>query len=343
MQERLIIKAIREGGLKRPPFWFMRQAGRYLPEYREVRSREKDFLSFCYNPEKACEVTLQPIKRFDMDAAILFSDILVIPDALGIPVSFVAGEGPKLEPRNTPELLLSVKPVDIENKLKLVYEAVGRIREALPQEKALIGFCGAPWTVATYIVEGGSSRDFRKTLELSLRYPDEFQHLIDVLVESSVTHLSAQIKAGADLVQIFDSWAGVLPNGAFQHWCILPIRAIIEKLKALHPEIPVIAFPKGAGLRYPGFANATGADAVSCDMTMPPMAMKVLAMNTCAQGNLDPLLLAYNKKLALDMAKHLLEQMQGSRFIFNLGHGFIPETPIDHVEALSKLIHDWQG
>lgn len=343
MQNKIIHKAIFEGNQERTPFWFMRQAGRYLPEYRQVRASTKDFLSFCYDPEKACEVTLQPIRRFDMDAAILFSDILVIPDALGIPVSFQAGEGPKLEARDTPEALLGIQITDIENKLKKVYEAVALIREKLPSEKTLIGFCGAPWTVATYIIEGGSSRDFKKTLALSLKHHDAFQHLIDVLVEASVIHLSAQIKAGAEVVQIFDSWAGILPNGAFPQWCILPIQAITAKLKALHPDIPVIAFPKGAGLRYPGFAKAAGVDAVSCDMTMPSMAMKILSMNTAVQGNLDPLLLAYNKPLALDTAKQILSQMHGSRFIFNLGHGFIPETPIEHVEALSRLIRDWRG
>lgn len=338
MSEKLLIRTLRKEIAKRPPFWFMRQAGRYLPEYREIRGKAGGFLDLCFNPELACEVTLQPIRRFNMDAAILFSDILVIPHALGVSVSFVKGEGPKLEAIATPEAINTLSLRDVKSELAKVYEAVGMIRETLADDKALIGFCGAPWTVATYMVEGGSSRDFKKTRELALREPESFKHLIDLLVEASVIHLSAQIEAGADAVQIFDSWAGVLPNVEFQRWCIQPIADITQKLKQLHPDVSVIAFPKGAGLRYPGFAKATGVDAVSCDMTVPPMAMKILTMNTVAQGNLDPLLVAYDKKAMLEQAKQVLDTLQGSPFIFNLGHGFVPETPVENVQALSEFI-----
>lgn len=338
-----MLRALDGVGVDRPPFWFMRQAGRYLPEYRELRAASEGFLDMCYSPEKAAEVTLQPIRRFDMDAAILFCDILVIPDALGVKVEFVKGEGPKLDAHDTPERIRNLKLQDVTQHLAPVYDAVDRISAALPKDKTLIGFCGAPWTVATYIVEGGGSRDFVKTRTLALQHPDVFQHLMDVLVEASAAHLVAQVDAGAEAVQIFDSWAGVLPEEEFERWCVAPIRRLIDRFKAVCPGVPVIAFPKGAGMRYATFAFETGADAVSVDMTVPLDAMQMTAETVTVQGNLDPLVLAYDKQRAIDATKRLLEAMRPYPFIFNLGHGIIPQTPIEHVEAVSAVIREWKN
>ncbi|MBM3617529.1 MAG: uroporphyrinogen decarboxylase [Alphaproteobacteria bacterium] len=326
----------------RPPFWFMRQAGRYLPEYREIRAESGGFMDMCFSPEKAAEVTLQPLRRFDMDAAIIFSDILVVPYALGIGVDFVKGEGPKLDAHDTPERIAMLAVTDVKEELELLYEAIEKVSSELPKDKTLIGFCGAPWTVATYVVEGGSSRDFAKTRKLAMKHPESFQHLIDVLVEASVIHLVAQVEAGAEAVQIFDSWAGVLPEGEYERWCIAPILAITEKFKALCPAVPVIGFPKGAGLRAPSFGLETGVNAIGLDMCVPLDAMKYISEAAVVQGNLDPILLALDKQGAVDRTKQILDAMAGTPFIFNLGHGIIPETPIENVEAVSQTIHAWK-
>ncbi len=335
-----LLNVIQGESVDRPPFWFMRQAGRYLPEYLETRAQAGSFLDLCFNPKLACEVTLQPIRRFDMDAAILFSDILVIPYALGVKVEFVKGEGPKLQPTDSPDAIHALSVPAIEQALAPVYETVSLIRSSLSEDKALIGFCGAPWTVATYMVEGGSSRDFKKTRTLALQEPEAFSHLMHVLVESSVAHLSAQIKAGAQVVQIFDSWAGILANEEFEQWCLKPIQAIIARLKQLHPDVPIIAFPKGAGFRYESFGVESGADVLGCDMSVPVDIMADLAEDIVVQGNIDPLLVAYDKPAMVRQAKQILDAMKGKPFIFNLGHGFIPDTPIDHVQTLCQLIRE---
>lgn len=327
----------------RPPFWFMRQAGRYLPEYREIRAESGGFMDMCFSPDKAAEVTLQPIRRFDMDAAIIFSDILVVPYALGIGVDFVKGEGPKLDAHDTPEKIFSLGLTDVKEELELLYEAIEKVSAELPKDKTLIGFCGAPWTVATYIVEGGSSRDFAKTRKLAMSNPKAFSHLMDLLVEASVIHLVAQVEAGVEVVQIFDSWAGVLPEGEYEAWCIAPIRSIVEKFKALCPAIPVIGFPKGAGMRFPSFGLETGVNAIGLDMTVPLDAMKFISEAAVVQGNLDPILLALDKDKAVYRTKQILDLMAESPFVFNLGHGIIPETPIENVEAVSRTIHNWRG
>jgi uroporphyrinogen decarboxylase len=327
----------------RPPFWYMRQAGRYLPEYREIRAESDGFLDMCFTPEKAAEVTLQPLRRFNMDAAIIFSDILVVPYALGIGVDFVKGEGPKLDPHDSVEKIASLGLTDIKQELELLYEAIERVSTELPKGKTLIGFCGAPWTVATYIIEGGSSRDFAKTRKFALAQPEAFRQLIDLLMEASVTHLVAQVEAGAEAVQIFDSWAGILPEGEYEKWCIYPIAGIIHKFKALCPAIPVIGFPKGAGMRLPSFALETGVNAVGLDMTVPLDAMRYISEAAVVQGNLDPILLALDKEKAVVRTKEILDAMAGLPFIFNLGHGVIPETPIENVEAVSETILNWRG
>jgi uroporphyrinogen decarboxylase len=322
-----------------PPFWLMRQAGRYLPEYRALRAKAGGFLDLCYRPELATEATLQPIRRFGMDAAILFSDILVVPDALGRSVAFREGEGPVLAPLRSVDEIDALSVDAVVERLAPVYEAVERIAALLPAETALIGFAGAPWTVATYMVEGGGGSDFAITKDWAFRDPDGFQRLIDRLVEATILHLSQQIAAGADAVQIFDSWAGVLPEAAFRRWVIDPTRRIVAGLQEKHPQVPVIGFPRGAGLMYRSYFVETKVTAISLDTTVPAgIAHKTLQSVGPVQGNLDPLLLVAGG-VALDEAVHdILDSLSGGPFIFNLGHGIVPATPVEHVSRLAELL-----
>ena len=338
-----LLLAIQGKKTDRPPFWFMRQAGRYLPEYLKVREETGGFLDLCFSPEKAAEVTLQPLLRFDMDAAILFSDILVVPHALGIAVSFQKGEGPVLEARDRPEKILKLAVTDVVSSLKPVYEAVSLIRSRLDKSKALIGFCGAPWTVATYIVEGGSSRDFAKTRKLAITEPEAFSHLINVLVDASVAHLVAQVKAGADVVQVFDSWASVVPEGEFERWCVEPMKNLVRKFKNQCPGTPIIGFPKAIGYRAETYAQQTGIDVLGLDMSVPLANMQALSKQSAVQGNLDPQLLAFDKNRAVEQTKAILSTMKNRPFIFNLGHGIIPQTPVENVEAVSRTIREWKA
>ncbi len=326
--------AFRRQESKAPPLWLMRQAGRYLPEYREVRTRAGSFLDLCYNPELAAEVTLQPIRRFDFDAAILFSDILVIPDALGRQVRFAEGEGPRLEPING-EAIRALDPEGVAERLAPVMETVARVRADLATEKALIGFCGAPWTVATYMVAGRGTTDQAPARLLAASDPMAFALLIDVLVEASASYLIAQIRAGADAVQIFDSWAGTLGEVEFDDWCVRPIARIVAAVRAAAPGVPIIGFPKGAGLNLERFVAGTRVDAIGIDWTVPlGFARDALRRAAVVQGNLDPMILRAGGS-ALDRAvDRILGELAGRRFIFNLGHGIVPETPIAHVERL---------
>jgi uroporphyrinogen decarboxylase len=323
-----------------PPVWLMRQAGRYLPEYRATRTEAGSFLKLCYNPKLAAEVTLQPIRRYGFDAAILFSDILVVPDALGQRLEFVEGEGPKLDPIRDLAGLTRLDADRCAEKFGLVCETVARLRADLPQETALIGFCGAPWTVATYMVEGGGSKDHAETRLWAYRDRAGFQRLMDLLVEVSVTYLSGQVKAGADVLQIFDTWAGNLPEGEFEQWICKPTRTIVQRLKQLHPTIPIIGFARGAGVRAAPYGIETGVDALGCDTSMPLAQMKALAKETGkpVQGNLDPLLLVAGGAAMERRVRDILEAMAGTPFIFNLGHGIVPQTPPEHVARLVELV-----
>ena len=327
-----------------PPVWLMRQAGRYLPEYRAVRKEVGGFLDLCFNADLAVEVTLQPIRRFGFDAAILFSDILVVPYGLGAGVSFKEGEGPVLEPvRNAAEIgRLSL--ASMTERLATVYEIVGRLARELPKETTLIGFAGAPWTVATYLVEGGTSRDFRIVREWALGRPDEFAVLIDLLEAATIEHLSAQVAAGAEVVQIFDSWAGVLPEAAFRRFVIQPTRRIVERLRERHPGLPVIGFPRGAGLLYEDYFRETGVTAAGLDQTVPlGFARDHLQKIGPVQGNLDPVLLTVGGK-AMDAAiDAVLASLGGGPIVFNLGHGILPETPPEHVAQLVARVRAWTG
>lgn len=322
-----------------PPIWLMRQAGRYLPEYRATRARAGSFLQLCYNPALAAEVTLQPIRRYGFDAAILFSDILVVPDALGQQVRFVEGEGPRLDPIRDEAGLKQLDVAHTRDKFAIVHEIVARLRQDLPGETALIGFCGAPWTVATYMVGGEGSSDQAAARLMAYRSPETFRRLIGLLTEVSIEYLSGQVKAGADVLQIFDSWAGSLPDNEFARWVIDPTRSIVEALKARHPGVPIIGFPRGAGASTAEFVTATAVDGVSCDTAMPLCAVRELAeLDVTVQGNLDPLLLAAGGSAMEERVKEILAAMKGRRHIFNLGHGIIPETPPENVARLVELV-----
>ena len=323
-----------------PPVWLMRQAGRYLPEYRATRAKAGGFLNLCYNPEFATEVTLQPIRRYGFDAAILFSDILVVPDALGQGVTFTEGEGPRLDPIRDVEGLRRLRSERTGEKFAKVWEAVARIRQDLPAETALIGFCGAPWTVATYMVQGQGSTDQAEARLWAYRDEEGFAKLIDLLVETSISYLDGQVKAGADCLQIFDTWAGSLPDDEFDRWVIEPTKKIRAALKNLHPTVPVIGFPKGAGQAAVWYVSETGVDGIGCDTATPPYMMREAFEdeNVVVQGNLDPLLLVAGGERLDERVDELLELMKGQKYIFNLGHGIVPQTPPENVARLVERV-----
>ncbi|MBN07549.1 MAG: uroporphyrinogen decarboxylase [Rhodospirillaceae bacterium] len=322
-----------------PPVWLMRQAGRHLPEYLNLRSQTDSFLDFCYSPDMAVEATLQPILRYGMDAAILFSDILVIPDALGQRVSFIPGHGPRLEPLDGRADINRLDPSNLHAHLAPVYAAIRRIRTRLPKTTTLIGFAGAPWTVATYMIEGGGSRDCQKTRTYAYETKDDFQALIDLLVDTTSSYLIRQADEGAEVVQIFDSWAGVLPPMQFDDWVIKPFQKIVAAVKTVHPNLPIIGFPKGAGLGYATFATQTGVDAVSLDSMVPLVwAAENVQPHTVIQGNLDNLVLRSGGQLLEAAVQEILTVFSARPFIFNLGHGILPETPVSHVEQLLDII-----
>jgi uroporphyrinogen decarboxylase len=318
-----------------PPIWLMRQAGRYLPEYREIRAKAASFLEFCYTPKLASEATLQPIRRFGFDAAILFSDILVVPDALGQKVTFEPNEGPRLNPLASAADLAALKAeIDLE-RLAPVFETIERVKTMLPPTTALIGFCGAPWTVASYMIAGRGTPDQAPARLFAYRQPDLFQILIDRLVTASIAYLARQIEAGVEVVQIFDTWAGVLPGAELTRWSLQPVRAIIAGLRERHPRARVIAFPRGIGLRVIDFAQQVGADALGLDTSVDLAEVsRHFAPNAVLQGSLDPLALIAGGEALAGAIRNILAVCAGRPHIFNLGHGILPETPLAHVEQL---------
>jgi len=325
--------------LSPPPVWLMRQAGRYLPEYRATRAHAGSFLDLCYNPELAVEVTLQPIRRYGFDAAILFSDILVVPDALGQKVRFLEGEGPRLDPIRSADELTRLDPSKTGAIYARICETVHRLRQDLPKETALIGFCGAPWTVATYMVGGQGSSDQAHTRAWAYRDPQGFGQLIDILVETSIEYLSGQVRAGANVLQIFDSWAGSLPDVEFARWVTAPTKRMVAELKRRHPEVPILGFPRGAGQLSVNFVTETGVDGISCDTAHPVRGMQDLqATGVVVQGNLDPLLLVAGGPALDARVRELLAALAGKPFIFNLGHGIVPETPPENVARLLEVL-----
>ena len=325
----------------RVPVWLMRQAGRYLPEYRELRAAAGDFLELCFTPDLAAEVTLQPLRRYGMDAAILFSDILVVPHALGQPLAYVEGEGPKLDPIRDAGAVEALSGARVDAALGPVYETVRLVRDGLPPDAALIGFAGSPWTVACYMVEGGGSKEFAEVRRFAYGDPAGFGRLIDLLVDSTITYLRGQIDAGAEAVQLFDSWAGVLPESAFDRWVVEPTARIVAALRQSHPATPVIGFPRGAGLMYEGYAQRTGVDALGLDTTVPMAAARTLQRRLPVQGNMDPVALMVGGDVMQSEAAAVLEGLSGGPFVFNLGHGVMQHTPPEHVGALVETVHGW--
>ena len=322
---------------ERLPIWIMRQAGRYLSEYREVRAKAGSFLTLCYTPELAAEVTLQPLRRFDLDAAILFSDILVIPDALGQSVRFETGEGPRLTPL-TIDGIDRLAPQTALEKLSPILETVRRVKAGLATDKTLIGFCGSPWTVATYMIAGQGSTDQAATRLFALTQPEAFARLIDILVEASIDYLAAQFAAGADVVQLFESWALNLDEVSFRDWVIEPNRRIVEGLRARIPDAPVIGFPRGAAGNLPAYATATGVNVLGLDYATPLGFAETLPAALGVQGNLDPLrLLAGGAQMERRIAQ-IVTAFRNRPHIFNLGHGILPQTPIGHLERLIATV-----
>ncbi len=310
-----------------------------MPEYREIRSTAKGFLDFCYSPKLATEVTLQPIRRFGFDAAILFSDILVVPDALGQNVSFIEGEGPKLEPISSEAELNKLEDQIDLNKLAPVFETIDRVKSQLPKTTALIGFCGAPWTVASYMIAGHGTADQAPARLFAYRFPHVFQRLIDKLVVASLLYLNAQIEAGVEAVQIFDSWAGVLPREEFLRWCYEPVCKMVAALKQAHPHIKVIAFPRQATSHLSMMAQTCGADVLGLDTSVDVVwAAQNVQNHITVQGNLDPLVLLAGGDRLKSQVMSIKTALQARPYIFNLGHGILPQTPVAHVEQLVKLV-----
>lgn len=344
---KLFLDTLHKARGSRVPFWFMRQAGRYLPEYREIRQRSGGFLKMVYDPKTACEITMQPIRRFGMDAAVIFSDILVVPDALGQKVEFVEGEGPKLEPLKERKDFSILGFRDFEAKLAPVYQALADTRAALYsggfRETALLGFCGAPWTLAAYMIEGGGGSDFIQARKLAYQDPGSFSALMAVLVEALSQFLIRQIDSGAEAVQIFDSHAGVLDSHEYKKWVIAPTVQIVRAVRSRHPYTPIIGFPRGSGQNYLVYAQETTVDGVGLDTQVPPRwAARTVQPLVPVQGNLDPACLLAGGDAMLLAAERVLIEFSNGPFIFNLGHGVHKDTPVENVEKLVRLIRDYK-
>jgi uroporphyrinogen decarboxylase len=320
-----------------PPVWMMRQAGRYLPEYRAVREKAGGFLDLCFNPKLAAEVTLQPVRRFGFDAAILFSDILVVPLALGRKVEFLVGEGPKLEPMADAAALAGMRETIDGKVLAPIYETVAQVKSALDDKTTLIGFCGAPWTVATYMVAGEATPDQAPARLFAYRNPENFARLIDCLAQGSIEYLVGQLKAGADVLQIFDTWAGVLGPDQFERWCIQPTQKIVAGVRAQIPNAKFIGFPRGVGAMALPYVEMTGVNAIGLDWTFErEIARDMLQSRVAVQGNVDPLALLAGGAALDREVEDVMTTLSGGPFIFNLGHGILPATPIAHVEQMLK-------
>ncbi len=341
-EEKKLLRALRGEVMDVPPVWMMRQAGRYLPEYRETRAKAGDFLSLCYNPELAAEVTLQPIRRFGFDAAILFADILLVPQALGADLWFVAGEGPRLSTITTPGELAALKSVEeIHETLAPVYETVRILARELPQETALIGFAGAPWTVATYMIAGRGTPDQGPAHRLKAEDRATFEALLERITEATIEYLSRQIEAGAEVVKLFDSWAGSLRGDDFSAYALEPAKRIIGELKRRHPGIPVIAFPREAGENYIGFSRATGADCVALDNSVDAeWAARHVQKDGCVQGNLAPRHMVTGGQALIDETRRIRDAFAGGPHIFNLGHGITPDADPDNVQLMIDTLRE---
>jgi uroporphyrinogen decarboxylase len=338
----LLLDTLRGQNTRPPPVWLMRQAGRYLPEYRALRAQKGGFLALVYDAQAAAEITLQPIRRYGFDGAILFSDILIVPYAMGQDLEFLVGEGPRLSPRLVDTTLEALQAVPA--RLAPIYETVKLVKAQLPADKTLLGFAGSPWTVATYMAAGEGSRDQHVTRELAYRDPAAFQAIINEIARVTIDYLAGQILAGAEAVQLFDSWAGSLAPAEFERWVIAPNAAIVAALKARFPAVPVIGFPKGAGEKLPAYARETGVDALGLDETIDPLwAHQALPAGLPVQGNLDPLLLISGGAELEKQALRILEAFAERPHVFNLGHGISQTTPLEHVGQLLALVRGWRG
>ena len=332
-----LLNVLRGNQEVKPPVWLMRQAGRYLPEYRALRAEKGGFLELAYDSDAASEITLQPIRRFGFDGAILFSDILVIPHAMGQDLWFETGEGPRLAPPLVNHDFEKLVPVP--ERLDPVFETVRKVSAALPPETTFLGFAGSPWTVATYMVAGQGSKDQAEARRMAYSDPAKFGALIEAIITATVDYLAGQIEAGVDAVQLFDSWSGSLSPAQFEQWVIAPNAKIVAALKVRHPDTPIIGFPKGAGGKLPAYARETGVDAVGVDETVDPAwANSVLPEDMPVQGNLDPLALIAGGETLENAVTRILNAFAGRPHIFNLGHGILPDTPIEHVEKLLTLV-----
>ncbi|MGX9356731.1 uroporphyrinogen decarboxylase [Roseobacteraceae bacterium S113] len=340
--QKTILRALAGETLPTPPIWMMRQAGRYLPEYRATRAQAGDFLSLCYNPELAAEVTLQPIRRYGFDAAILFADILLVPQALGADLWFVTGEGPRLSTIETEADFGKLGPAaDIHETLNPVYETVRILSRELPKETTLIGFAGAPWTVATYMIAGRGTKDQGPAHKLMQDNPALFDAVMERITEATIIYLSKQIEAGAEVVKVFDSWAGSLKGAAFQKYALEPAQKIIAAIKELHPGVPVIAFPREAGDGYIGFAKATGADCVAIDNSVSAAwAAQHVQVDSCVQGNLASSHMVTGGQALVDETRAIVQAFSGGPHIFNLGHGITPDADPDNVQRMIDAVRE---
>jgi uroporphyrinogen decarboxylase len=339
---RIVLEVLQGKSVFPPPIWLMRQAGRYLPEYRETRKKAGSFLELCYTPELAVEVSLQPIRRFGFDAAILFSDILVVPHALGREVRFEEGSGPLLRPLSVQDIA-KLDGFAFHDRLEPVYAAVRRLREELPAKTALLGFCGAPWTVATYMIAGRGTPDQAPARLFGYRQAEAMDRLLDLLAERSAEYLVRQIDAGADAVQIFDSWSGVLDELSFRRFCAAPVAKIVQRVRERHPGTPIIGFAKGAGAHYATYRQATGVSALGLDWTVPAATAAALQAQGPVQGNLDPLRLVAGGGPLREGVETILRSLGSGPLVFNLGHGILPDTPIGHVERMVEQIRKAAG
>ncbi|OJW72892.1 MAG: uroporphyrinogen decarboxylase [Sphingomonadales bacterium 63-6] len=335
-----LLETLRGTNVSKRPIWLMRQAGRYLPEYRALRAEKGGFLELVYDSEAAAEITIQPLKRFGFDGAILFSDILIVPYAMGQDLKFLAGEGPHLSPKLADAALETLEAVP--ERLSPIYETVRRVKANLSPEVTMLGFAGSPWTVATYMVAGEGSRDQHVTREYAYRDPQAFQAIVDSIIAVTVEYLSGQVEAGAEALQLFDSWAGSLSPSQYERWVIAPNAAIAAEMKRRHPLAPLIGFPKGSGEKLSAYARETGVDAIGVDETIDPLwAAKTLPEGMPVQGNLDPLLLLSGGEELDRQARYVLDAFAERPHVFNLGHGIGQTTPITNVERLIEVVRAW--
>ena len=344
MKHKTLLRVLAGESLSPAPIWLMRQAGRYLPEYRAVRAKAGSFLDLCYNPELAVEVTLQPIRRFGFDASIIFSDILVIPHALGMHLEYREGEGPVLTPVRSTEDVAKLRNDRLEEHLAPVYAAVRGLAAELPRETTLIGFAGAPWTVAAYMVEGQGGTDHATLIRWAWRDPQGFAALIGLLVDATARHLIAQIRAGAEVVQLFESWASAAPDALFQRWCVEPVAEIVRRVRAAAPDVPIIGFPRGTGGVLARYAAETGVNAVGVDQSMSmTVARGEMPPGVALQGNLDPLVLVQGGAALDDEVRRIVDAMAGAPHVFNLGHGIRQDTPPEHVAQLVERVRSYRA